>query len=66
MGFQLLESRRVLSGAQYVQLMRSYSDNAGMSEAQRQALEGDMLQAIEGLGDGLPILDRMDLYLATI
>ena len=65
-GFQLFESQRVLSGTQYVQLMRSYSDHANLNEAQRQALEGDMLQAIEGLGDGLPILDRMDLYLATI
>jgi len=65
-GFQLFESRRVLSGAQYVRLMRSYSDHANLNEAQRTALEGDMLQAIGGLGDRLPILDRMDLYLATI
>ena len=62
--FELLESWRHLDGAQYVMLLRSYSDHAKMTPQEQAALEQDMRAAIDGLGGELPIRDLMDLYFA--
>lgn len=68
-GFQNVRSRlfsgeRVLTGEQYVQLMRSYSDHSSLPEDKRLRLEEEMEAAIRGMGDALTIRDVMDLYLA--
>ena len=62
--FELFEAWRKLDGEQYVMLLRSYSDHAKMTHQEQTSLEQDMKEAIQGLGGLLPILDRMDLYLA--
>ena len=68
-GFSEVRSRlftawRVLTGRQYVQLMRSYSGHGKLSEQTRLELEQEMEAAIRAAGDALHIKDVMDLYLA--
>lgn len=64
--WELFRSQRVLTGKEYVQLMRTYSDHAALPEAKREALEKAMEETILALGDRLVIRDVMDLYLATL
>lgn len=61
---RLFTGERVLTGRQYVQLMRSYSDHQMLAADRRERLERDMEAAIRAEGDALPIRDVMDLYLA--
>ena len=61
---QLFTSERVLTGKEYVLLMRSYSDHIVLPYAERLQLEQEMERAIRGIGDALKIRDVMDLYLA--
>lgn len=64
--YRLFHGTRVLSGAQYVQLMRTYSDHIALPEEKRTALEQAMQQSIETvLENKLIIRDVMDLYLAA-
>ena len=63
---RLFTARRVLTGEDYVRLMRSYSDHAGMDAQTRQQLEKEMAAAIRAMGDALVIRDVMDLYLAEM
>ncbi len=56
-------ARRVLTGKDYVQLMRSYSDHAALPEDTRRRLEEEMEAAIRRMGDALVIRDEMDLYI---
>lgn len=64
--FQLFEAQRVLNSEQYIQLLRSYSDHAKLLPEEKAAFEADIRQTILSLGDGMPILDRMDLYFARL
>ena len=60
---RLFTARRVLTGRDYVQLMRSYSDHAALPEDTRRQLEADMEAAVRAMGDALVIRDEMDLYI---
>lgn len=63
---QLFTSWRILTGDQYVQLMRSYSGHGRMQEEVRLQFEQEMAEAIQNAGDALHIKDIMDLYLAKM
>lgn len=63
--YSLYRSERILTGAEYVQLMQSYSDHRTLPDEKRMQLEVRMEEAIRSeLHNALPILDIMDLYLA--
>lgn len=64
--YKLFESERVLTGDEYVQLMRSYSDHITLPDSVRIPMEQEMKKAIQNAGDALKILDIMDLYLARM
>lgn len=62
----LFHGVRMLTGQQYVQLMRTYSDHIALPTEKRLALEQAMRQSVEiRLDDRLIIRDVMDLYLAS-
>lgn len=63
---RLFTSWRVLTGEQYVQLMRSYSGHGKLPEDVRLRFEEKMAEAIRSAGDALHIKDVMDLYLAKM
>jgi len=63
---RLFNSWRVLTGEQYVQLMRSYSGHGKLPEDVRLQFEREMAEAIRAAGDALRIKDIMDLYLAKM
>lgn len=62
----LFESQRCLDADAYIQLLRSYSDHAKLLPEERDAFEKDIRDTILSLDNGMPILDRMDLYLARM
>ena len=62
--FEIFEAWRYLDGAQYVMLLRSYSDHAKMTPQEQESLEQDMAEAILDIGGKMPIRDLMDLYIA--
>ena len=63
---ELFTSWRVLTGEQYVQLMRSYSGHGKMPEETRLRFESEMETAVRESGNALHIKDIMDLYLAKM
>ena len=68
-GFTDIEAKiyrrvRTLSSAQYVDLIRTYSDHNSLPAEVKNAFENDMKAAVDSVGGSINIYDTIDLYLA--
>lgn len=70
-GFKNINSKiykrtRRLTGEEYVNLIKTYSDHNALTKDVQNGFERDMKQAIDSVGGFINIYDTIDLYLAQI
>lgn len=61
---QLFRRVRILSAADYIGLLNTYSDHRALPRELKNAFERDMLDALRAVGGAIRIYDTQDLYLA--